>query len=205
MQAHQHTPPFIFLAPAYIGVPSPSFSLYPRQVPAVYLSKQKKKGARICFVGFVSFFYCFGLPCNPFFLHPVHPHLFRRLPMTKGHDHTLSTYLSFFVSPSVVHLHICFSSLLSLCTSGSLWSLRPLRVRWTLKAHGTLTECQPTPQHLKSPRTDRPTVSRHLNEPATARRSNAISDATAQAKGTGLFIPPQRWGFDFGWAEEIHR
>lgn len=125
------------LALAYIGVPSPSFSLYPCQ--CFCLSGKMGQRTAVAFVGFVIFLVQIAL----LFPHPAHPHLFWLL-LWNGDvtAHSLATCL-FLFTPSVVH--ICFSSLLSLCTSGSLRSLQPLRARWTLKSHGTLSECQPTP------------------------------------------------------------
>lgn len=148
----------------------------------VFLSK-RKKGAKNCcgFCGFRSFFsgqiallFSPSSSSTPFLTSPM------KRDVTA---HSLATCLLLF-SPSVVH--ICFSSLLSLCTSGSLRSLQPLRARWTLKAHGTLSECQPTP----TPQTPLARtgllhctvepqslsqwadISKHPNKPDTARWSN---------------------------------
>lgn len=121
MKAHQRTPLCFYLFSLWLTLVyhlPPSLSIHARCLLCICLSKKKR--AQNCFVGFVSFCFAFQatLQC---FLSPSSSST--PLPVIKGHDHTLSsysTYLALFFSPSVVHLHICFSSLLSLCTSGSL-------------------------------------------------------------------------------------
>lgn len=181
----------------------PSLSLHAWCLLCICLSKKRLGTELLC--GF-----CFGLPCYPFCLHPVHPHLAWRLPMTKEHDHTLSTYLSisFFFSLRCPSPHLFLLSPVFMY----LWfSLKPSAPEspldpenpWNLEWAPSHTPTPQTPLARTGPQRNF-TMSRHLNGPATARRSNAVSDANTQAKGTGLFIPPQHWGFDFGWAEETH-
>lgn len=172
MQAHQHTPPFIFLAPAYIGVPSPSFSLYPRQVPAVYLSKQKKKGGTDLLCGFCFVFLLFWPTLQPF----LSPSSSSTPLPTSSYDkrtwpHTL--YLSIF---------LCFSLR---CPSPHLFLLSPvfMYLGFSLKPSAPESPLDPeSPWNLDWVPAHTPTPQILSHGPANSEQTSKRTSHSAQIK-----------------------
>lgn len=109
MKAHQRTPHCFYLFSLWLTLVyhlPPSLSIHARCLLCICLSKKKR--AQNCFVGFVSFCFAFRATLLPF-LSPSSSST--PLPVTKGHDHTLSSYSTY--------LSLLFLPPLSISTSVS--------------------------------------------------------------------------------------